>query len=152
MGVPHRTLEDLMSKIQHTNLSPLGFNQKIYTELCTAHTKYQGIGMFDLNNSCMEFKVHLMQEYWNKDTCLGKMMKLAYETFLVDTGLGGDVFCQDYKRLHILAEESWFQHLWCLCDFLQVKAVLDKTHHVQPICKGDRCLMDAVIKTGRCKG
>ena len=40
-----------------THLSPLGFNQKIYTELQTAHTRYQGMGMFDLNNSCMEFKV-----------------------------------------------------------------------------------------------
>ena len=28
---------------------------------------YKGIGMFDLNNSCMEFKIHLMREYWNKD-------------------------------------------------------------------------------------
>ena len=37
------------------------------------------------------------------------MMKLAYEIFLVDTGLGGDVFCRDYKKLHILVEESWFQ-------------------------------------------
>ena len=46
------------------------------------------MGMFDLNNSCMEFKVHLMREYWNKDDCLGKMIRLAYETFLVDVGLG----------------------------------------------------------------
>ena len=33
MCIPPKTLEDLMSKIQHTALSPLGFNQKIYTKL-----------------------------------------------------------------------------------------------------------------------
>ena len=63
------------------------------------------MGMFDLNNSCMEFKVHLMREYWNKDDCLGKMMRLAYEKFLVDMGLGGNVFSKDYKKLHKLAEK-----------------------------------------------
>ena len=105
---PPKTLDNLMSTIQHSALSPLGFNQKIYKELRTAHTRYQGMGMFDLNNTCMEFKVHLMREYRNKDNCLGNMMKLAYETFLVDTGLGGNVFCRDYKKPHRLAEESWF--------------------------------------------
>ena len=62
------------------------------------------------------------------------------------------MFFRDYKKLHILAEESWFQHLWCLCDFLQVKVVLDKANHVPPICKGDKCLMDAIIETGHFKG
>ena len=110
------------------------------------------MGMFNLNNICMKFTVHLMQEYWNKDNCLSNMMKLAYETFLVDTGLGGNVFCRDYKKLHILAEESCFRHLWCLCDFLQVKIVLDKANHVPPIRKGDKCFMDAIIETGHFKG
>ena len=63
---PPKDLEDLLGRIQHNALSPLGFNQKIYIELQTAHARYQGMGMFDLNNSCMEFKVHLMREYWNK--------------------------------------------------------------------------------------
>ena len=43
----------------------------------------------------MAFKVHLMGEYWNKDNCLGSTMELDYKTFLVDTGLGGDIFCRD---------------------------------------------------------
>ena len=130
MCIPSKNLDDLMSSIKHSVLSPLGFNQKIYKELRTAHARYQGMVMFDLNNSCMEFKVHLMQNYWNKDNCLGNMMRLAYETFLVDTGLGGDVFCRNYQRLNQLAQESWFQHLWRLCNFLQVELVLDKAYHV----------------------
>merc|ERR1712051_452618 len=92
-----KTLDKLMSRIQHEALSPLGFDQKIYKELRTIHAMYQGIGMFDLNNSCMEFKIHLMREYWNKENCLGEMMRMAYETFLVD--VGGNVFCRNYKKL-----------------------------------------------------
>ena len=48
--------------------------------------------MFDLNNSCMKFKVHLIHEYWNKDNCLGNMMNFVYKTFLVNTGLAREVF------------------------------------------------------------
>ena len=80
------------------------------------------------------------------------MMRLAYETFLVDTGLGGDVFCRSYKKLHILAEKCWFQHLWHLCHYLQVELVLDKSNHAQPVREGDKCLMDAIIEKGLFKG
>ena len=132
---PPKKLEDLLERIQHNALSPLGFNQKIYTELRTVHAQYQGMGMFDLNNSCTEFKVHLMRECWNKDNCLGKIIKLAYETFLVDIELGGDIFSKDHNKLHRLAEKCWFQYLWCLCDFLQVQVIIDKEQHVQPICR-----------------
>ena len=109
---------------------------------------YQGMGIFDLNNSCMQFRINLMQKYWNKDNCLGKMIKLAYETFLVDVGLGGDVFSKDYKNLHKLAEKCWFEHPWCLCNFLQVKVILDQAHHVQPIRVKDQCFMDVIVETG----
>ena len=67
--------------------------------------------MFDLNDSCMEFKIHLMREYWNRNDSLGAMMKVAYETFLVDVGLGGDVFTRDYETLQELAQSCWFEHL-----------------------------------------
>ena len=63
------------------------------------------MGMFNLSNSCMEFKIHLMHEYWNKNNCLGNMMRLAYDMFLVNTGLGGNMFSRDYKKLHKLAEK-----------------------------------------------
>jgi hypothetical protein len=148
---PPKDLDELCGKIHHEALSPLGFNQKIYTELRTAHARYQGMGMFDLNNSCLEFKVHLMREYWNKDDCLGNMIRLCYESFLVDVGLGGNVFCKDYKKLHHLAQSCWFEHLWCLCDFLQVQVVLDQSHHAQRVREHDRCFMDVIIEDGRMK-
>ena len=69
------------------------------------------MGMFNLTDSCMEFKIHLMREYWNRHDSLGTMMKVAYETFQVDVGLGGNVFSRDYERLCKLAQPCWFQHL-----------------------------------------
>ena len=53
------------------------------------------------------------------------MIRLACETFLVDVGLGGDVFSKDYKKVHKLAVNYWFEHLWCMCNFLQVRVILD---------------------------
>ena len=101
---PPATLESLMSAIQHDALSALGFNKNIHKQLRTAHARYQGMGMFDLNDSCMEFKIHLMREYWNRHDSLGTMMKVAYETFLVIVGLGGNVFSRDYVTLQKLAQ------------------------------------------------
>ena len=93
-----KTLEDIVSTIHVDTLSSLGFNRNLHKELHTAHARHQGMGMFDLNNSCMEFKIHLMQEYWNMRNSLGTIMKVAYATFLVDVELGGDVFNRNYKK------------------------------------------------------
>ena len=75
-------------------------------------------------------------------------MKAAYETVLIDIGLGGDIVYIDCKNLHKLAEKCYFQHLWGLCDFLEVKVSLDKCHNVQLIRVGERCFMGAVVDTG----
>ena len=77
------------------------------------------------------------------------MIRLGYETFLVDVGLGGNVFSKDYKKLHHLAQSCWFEHLWCLCDFLQVRVILDQSHHAQPVRQNDKCFMDVIIDDGR---
>ena len=108
--------------------------------------------MFDLNNSCMEFKIHLMCEYWNTENCLGNMVRLAYKICLIDTGLGRNIFGRDYKKLHKLAEKCWFEYLWRLCDFLQVKIVLNKAHYAQPVSKSNKGVMDTIIETSRYKG
>ena len=57
------TLGKLMATIYSNSLNTLGFNKNVHKELRTAHARYQGMGMFDLNHSCMEYKVHLMREY-----------------------------------------------------------------------------------------
>ena len=142
------TLESIMSTIQCDALSAMGVNKNIHKELRTAHARYQGMGMFDLNDSCMEFKIHLMREYWNRHDSLGTMMKVAYETFQVDVGLGGNVFSRDYERLCKLAQPCWFEHLWHLCDFLKVDVELHESHNVQPIRENDKCFMDAAVETG----
>ena len=79
-------------------------------------------------------------------------MRLGYETFLVDVGLGGNVFGKDYKKLHHLAQNCWFEHLWCLCDFLQVKVILHQSHHAQPVRQNDKCLMSVIIEDGHFRG
>ena len=52
MCKPPKKLKDLLGRIQDNALSPLGFDQKIYTELRIVYARYKGIGMFGLNISC----------------------------------------------------------------------------------------------------
>ena len=76
------------------------------------------------------------------------MTKQAFETFLINLGFGGNVFTANYKKYHKLAERSRFSHLWELCHYFDVQLLLDdKNPHIQPVCDGDRCFMDAIIST-----
>lgn len=64
---------------------PLCSNQKIYTKLRTAITRYQAMKVFNLNNSLIEFRIHLKRQHLNKEDHLGEMLGLVYDSFLIDT-------------------------------------------------------------------
>ena len=83
--------------IHYHALSPLGINQNINREVRLLHRMYQGTQMLDLNHGCFSAKILLLRDYLNSDTTLGKMLNIALDTFIVDTGLGGEVFNMDFK-------------------------------------------------------
>ena len=53
------------------------------------HRMYQGAKMLDLNHSCCSA---------NSDTSLKKMLNVALDTFIVDTGLNEEVFNMDLRQ------------------------------------------------------
>ena len=59
---------------------------------------YQGAQMLDLNHSCFSTKIMLLRDYFNSKTTVGKMLNVALDTFIVDTGLDEDVFKMDFKQ------------------------------------------------------
>ena len=108
-----------------------------------------GLEMLDLNVKCLGKKLHSLRSYWGSDTLDGKAFKEAYETFLMDVGLGGNVFERDYHEYNFLAERSWFKHLWRLCHNHSCRLVIDESFEVPKTRTNDRPIMDVFLESGR---
>ena len=99
-----KSLAKAQSDIFHDSLSRLGVNQKIDTSIRTLPHRYGGLGMFDLNILCAGAKLHFVRSFWNTFTPEGDHLCQSYETFLMDVGLGGNIFSRNYNTLGFLAE------------------------------------------------
>ena len=86
---PPAKLEETSTTIHYHALSPLGINQNINKKVRLLHRMYQGAKMLDLNHSCCSA---------NSDTSLKKMLNVALDTFIVDTGLNEEVFNMDLRQ------------------------------------------------------
>ena len=84
---PPAKLEETSMIICYHALSPLDINQNINKEVRLLHRMYQGDQMLDLNHICFSAKILLLRDYFNSDTTLWKMLNVALDTFIVDTGL-----------------------------------------------------------------
>ena len=72
--------------------------------------------MFDLNIKCLGVKLHYLRTYWGTPTQEGCHLQQMYKVFLMDIGIGGNIFNRDYMSLEYLTKHSWFKHLWQLCN------------------------------------
>ena len=76
------------------------------------------------------------------------MMAQAYEAFIIEVGLYGDIFTYDFDRYGVLATDgTWFKKFWELADHLKVTVALDSQFHVQPERQGDTAIMDLLMRS-----
>ena len=101
--------------------------------------------MFDLNIKCLGAKLHYLRTHWGSQTQEGEHLQVMYEAFIMDIGLGGNIFARDYATYEYLAEHSWFKHLWRLCDMFNCELSIDFSPHMQQQREGDCVLMDALL-------
>ena len=131
--------------VHYHSLSPLDINQAIKKKVRLLHRMYQGAQMLDLDHSCFSVKVLLLQDFLNSDSTLVKMLNVALDTFIVDTGLGDNIFTKSYSSFGSLATKGWFQHLWELADFLNVSVHMKANHRVQAIQRGNTPFTEKLI-------
>ena len=72
----------------------------------------------------------------------------AYEAFMMDVGLGGNIFEWDYTNYGKPAEHSWFCLLWELCHKYKVQLCINQSHHVPLTRVGVAPTMALLIETG----
>ena len=105
--------------------------------------------MLDLNHSCFSAKILLLRGFCNSSTTLGRLLNIALDTFIIDTGLGGNVFNINFKKFGGLAIHGWFRHLWELCNFLEVNIEAKITKRFCLVKKGDIPFMEELIFRNR---
>ena len=103
--------------------------------------------MFDLNILCAGAKLHFVRSFWNTFTPEGDHLRQSYETFLMDVGLGGNIFTRNYNTLGFLAEHCWFKHLWRLCHMYGVSLTINFPENPRQCREGDRAIMDVLAST-----
>ena len=101
-------VERVQAAIYHRSLSRLRVHKSIRRELRTMPEMFQGLGMFDLNVERLGQKVFFLRRHWNTPTAMGKMLKVAFETFQIDVGLDGNIFTRAFDHFSPLATHGWF--------------------------------------------
>ena len=101
--------------------------------------------MFDLNILCAGAKLHFVRSFWITFTPEVNHSRQSYESFLMDVGLGKNVFTRNDKTLGFLAEHCWFKHLWELCHLYGITLTINFQENLPQCREGNRAIMDVFL-------
>ena len=100
----------------------------------TADWQYSTWLLFVLVQNCITIAVIGTSSLVKATTC-----NICTKLFLMDIGLGGNIFVKNIKTLGFLAEHNWFTHLWQPCFIYNCNLTLDfpdnpHSKHASEIC------------------
>ena len=84
--------------------------------------------MIDLNSMSLGDRLHHLRRFWGTQTEDYNYIKHAYETFIIDAGLEGNVFTHNNSALEFLEEHNWWKHTWRLCYMFDCELVIDSSY------------------------
>ena len=71
--------------------------------------QYQRLGCPNPNIEALSAKLQLIQEHWDNNTTMGKMLAQAYEVFQMDVGLGENIFEKLFNVFGHLATDIFLE-------------------------------------------
>ena len=143
-----KEVNEVLDRIYFRSLGKLRVNKNIRKEFRTLPKMYQGLGMFDLNIDSLGMRIFFLRRHWKQPTPLGNLLQQAYEAFLMDVGLEGNVLARNYKILGKLAERCWFKTLWSLCYEFDVVLRIHESNDIHLTRKNDKSIMECLINSG----
>ena len=112
-------LDKRMQSLYYHCLPFLGVNRHITKPWRMLPKKYHGLGLPTFVVVCFVAMMFLLQRHWGFNSAAGNMLQQAYEAFLIEVGLYGDVFTRDFKDWGILATDgTWFKNFWEFASYL----------------------------------
>ena len=73
--------------------------------------RFHGLGLPNFVVLCLAAKILFMQYHLGFEEAVGEMVLQAYESFLIEVGLYGDVMTRDFKKFGCLAKDlAWFHN------------------------------------------
>ena len=146
---PPKKIDESFQSVLYQALPLLGVNRCITRFWRTLPIKYQGLGLPDFVVVACAAKVAWMLRHWGFDDTAGNAMMQAFEAFVIETGLYGNVFSQDYKVLGCLATDgTWFKNLWQTLRHLGVHLQVGEDHQLRPLRERDAPVLGELARKG----
>ncbi|EJK71944.1 hypothetical protein THAOC_06571 [Thalassiosira oceanica] len=126
----------------------MGVNKHIRREARYLPSAWGGLGIFVVNIENLGARCLLLQNHWATSSVDGTALQTGYETFRVDTGLGGNILTRNYDELEHLAKHSWWKITWQLCHLYRVSVKFSSTFEPPKQRVNDSSLMDVFVSQG----
>ena len=142
-------LEEMLGKLYYKALPLLGVNRNIGTEWRTLPECYHGLGLPNFVSAALAVKIHFLQCTWELGDPAGELGAIAYEAFIMEIGMYGNVFSLPYSEYEGLAtDRTWWKNFWELLDHAGVDFSFASEHHLRPVREGDRAIMEVFVAMG----
>jgi len=144
-----KKLDMLIQGVYYKVLPLLGINRCITLAWRLLSERFQGLGLPNFIVDCFAAKIYFMQTTWGFDCASGKLMIHAYEAFMIEVGLYGNIFSYDYDALGCLATDgTWFKNFWEYASHLKVNVELSGDYHYDQVRAGDSSFLQLLIRGG----
>jgi len=142
-------LDLLMSALYYKILPLLGVNRCINVFWHLLSERYQGLGLPNFVADCLAAKLFFVQCKWGFESASAQLMVHAYEAFMVEVGLYGNILSTSFDVAGCLATDgTWFKNLWEFASYLEVDVELAEDHHFLPVQEGDQSWMAVFLEAG----
>ena len=140
-----RELQDLYFRI----LPLLGVNRHIELDWRMLGERFGGLGLPNFVVLAFACKVYFLQSNWGFENAVSSMLLHCYESFLVEIGLYGNIFSEDFSTWEMLATDgTWLKNFWEYSSLLGIEIQLHEDFHITGVRDGDRALMSVFSSAG----
>jgi len=144
-----KKLDALIQAVYYKALPYLGINRCITRQWRCLIAMFQGLGLPNFVVDCFAAKVYFLQTTWGFESAVSKLMMHAYEAFMVEVGLYGNIFSYDYDSLGCLATDgTWFKNFWEFASHLDINIELSGEFHIEPVREGDSSFLQLLLRAG----
>jgi hypothetical protein len=115
-SLSHEQCYTIMRPLLQAGLPVLGLNRHLTRSVVYGPRRFQGVGIPDLWVLQGILKLWLALAHGDAPTITGCSLRAALSLHMIELGLPGYMFQQDFTQFGHLATHSWLTNLWIFCD------------------------------------